>query len=400
MEKTRRASLELSLSWRSQYAVHTEKYFLQRVNFWRDIFPGTMGDKVLLLQEGECCQESFNPGELVPLFEKSNIVSCKEKAFEKQQGMATVTPLPGRFYPRGFAWTVLDCFRGDKRPFRVLDNEQGKLVCDTNHPLAAFLLTLEAKIVQKRPSLEEHGGMCHHIAEIVTSDGPGMQIPGSRTVTCFYPVYPFERVNEGDDKEFYSTPRLVEHLDKTAIGRVEELYSRVLDSGAKILDLMAGWSSHLPGTLKDFEATGLGMNEEELQQNRQLSGYVVHDLNRNPILPFDDNAFDAVLCTVSIEYLTRPLEVIQEVARVVRPGGVFIVTFSDRWFPGKEIRSWSEMHPFERQGLVLDYFLKAEAFENLHTESIRGFLRPEDDKYRMETILSDPVFAVWGNVKR
>jgi SAM-dependent methyltransferase len=106
-----------------------------------------------------------------------------------------------------------------------------------------------------------------------------------------------------------------------------------------------------------------------------------------------------VICTASIEYLVRPIQVITEVARVTKPGGVFISTFSDRWFPGKEILPWPDMHPFERLGLVLDYYLKTDAFENLHTESIRGLPRPPDDIHIKETVISDPVFAVWGNVK-
>ena len=125
----------------------------------------------------------------------------------------------------------------------------------------------------------------------------------------------------------------------------------------------------------------------------------MHDLNQNPILPFEDNDFDAVICTASIEYLIQPLEVMAEVGRVTKPGGVFITAFSDRWFLGKEISMWSEMHEFERQGLVLDYFIKSKAFENLHTESIRGLPRPSDDNHIMERFTSDPIFAVWGSVK-
>jgi len=112
---------------------------------------------------------------------------------------------------------------------------------------------------------------------------------------------------------------------------------------------MSSWVSHLRGTLIDYETIGLGLNEEELKANKQLSGFVVHDLNQKPELPFQDNEFDAVICTASIEYLTQSIQIITEVARVTKPGGVFINTFSDRWFPGKEILPWSDMHPFERR---------------------------------------------------
>jgi len=173
----------------------------------------------------------------------------------------------------------------------------------------------------------------------------------------------------------------------------------LLSSGTKLLDLMGSWTSHLPDTLENVDATGLGLNEAELRANPRLSNIAVHDLNRDHRLPFADNMFDAVICTASIGYLTAPIEVVTDVARVTRPGGIFVATFSDRWFPGKEIRLWPELHPFERVGLVLDIFRKTGAFENLHTESVRGWPRPADDKYISERPISDPIFAVWGYVK-
>jgi SAM-dependent methyltransferase len=253
--------------------------------------------------------------------------------------------------------------------------------------------------LEKLGPVQDYAGSCNDISEMVTNRGPGMQMPYPGIATDFYYEYPFPRKNEDDDALFYGTPRLVNHLDHKAIDQVKSIYTRLLQEGSKILDLMSSWVSYLPGTLGDYESIGLGLNEEELKANRQLSGFVLHDLNRRPELPFEENDFDAVICTASIEYLVRPIQVITEVARVTKPGGVFISTFSDRWFPGKEILPWPDMHPFERLGLVLDYYLKTDAFENLHTESIRGLPRPPDDIHIKETVISDPVFAVWGNVK-
>ncbi len=67
---------------------------------------------------------------------------------------------------------------------------------------------------------------------------------------------------------------------------------------------------------------------------------VVHDLNADPTLPFADESFDDVVCCVSVDYLTRPVEVFADVARVLRPGGRFVTTFSNRCFPTKAIRGW------------------------------------------------------------
>ena len=103
------------------------------------------------------------------------------------------------------------------------------------------------------------------------------------------------------------------------------------------------------------------------------------------------------MCSVSVEYLTQPVEVLRELGRVLIPGAPAMLTFSDRWFPTKAIRLWTELNPFERMGLVLSYFRQSGAFRELKTESWRGWPRPQDDKYAGQLDLSDPVFAVWGH---
>jgi SAM-dependent methyltransferase len=138
------------------------------------------------------------------------------------------------------------------------------------------------------------------------------------------------------------------------------------------------------------------MNREEMEANPQLSERLVHDLNLQPRLPYEDNRFDAVVCTVSVEYLIKPVEVFAEVKRVLKPGGRFILTFSNRWFPPKVVRVWEGVHEFERMGLVLEYFHRAGGYSHLETWSLRGLPRPRDDKYANQLAHSDPLYAVWG----
>lgn len=88
--------------------------------------------------------------------------------------------------------------------------------------------------------------------------------------------------------------------------------------------------------------------------------------------------------------------IVDEVARVLRPGGLFINTFSNRWFPIKAIAVWAEMHEFERIGLVTEYYLQSGRFNEIHTLSIRGLSRPQDHAHYAKTAVSDPVYAVWG----
>ena len=187
---------------------------------------------------------------------------------------------------------------------------------------------------------------------------------------------------------------MTEHLDSRALHEVEQLYASLLPGGARVLDLMASIDSHV--TDADATIVGLGMNADELAANQRLSEHLVHDLNQQPALPYADDSFDAVICTVSVEYLVNPLEVFSEVRRVLKPGGLFINIFSNRWFPPKVIALWIDLHEFERMGLVSEYYHRTQGFGVVNTRSLRGLSRPEDDKYSAQSGQSDPVFAVWA----
>ena len=135
----------------------------------------------------------------------------------------------------------------------------------------------------------------------------------------------FDRADEAADDSFYSWPRLVTHIDNEAIAAVGALYEE-LGIDQAVLDVMGSWISHFRN--RPAHLTVLGMNREELDANPQASTTVVHDLNRYPRLPFDDHSFDAAVCCVSVDYLTKPVEVFADVGRVVRVGGPFVCTFS------------------------------------------------------------------------
>lgn len=398
MENIDIASMEFTLQWISSYAVHNDRHFVDKIHFWRDLFPGKLNTYVKHLKPGETYSEEYDAGILVPPFDQQRIQTVKSHQFKNNAG-DRVTPKIGKFYPQGWAWRALNCFPHNTTPFRVVERDKELFVADTNHPLCRYPLTLEARVVDKWQPAKERGGECKDISSIVTGEGQGLQIPHQWVSQDCYSPYPFHRKNESDDSVFYKTARMVNHLDDTAIEQIKSLHSRLLSPRDKILDLMSSWTSHLPNSYENCQVTGLGLNEEELMANPHLAKTVVHDLNLIQKLPFPDNSFDAVICTSSIEYLTRPLEILSEIARITTPGGIFITTFSDRWFPGKEIASWDDLHRFERLGLVLDYYLKTGKFENIHTESILGLPRPLSDKHIIKSNVSDPIFAVWANIK-
>lgn len=210
----------------------------------------------------------------------------------------------------------------------------------------------------------------------------------------------FTRVDESDDNVFYEKDRFVQHLDAVALSTVEEIITRlIVEKDPAILDLMAGWDSHIAESLHSSAVVGLGLNKNELARNKILSQVVVHDLNREPQLPFPDSCFDAVLNTVSVDYMTRPVEVFREVGRILKPGGLFLVIFSNRMFPQKVTQIWRQSSERERLLLVEDFFRYAELFETPKVFVSKGKPRPKEDKYAPLGIPSDPVYAVYADKK-
>lgn len=202
-------------------------------------------------------------------------------------------------------------------------------------------------------------------------------------ITPRLPADHFRRHDESDDDHFYRFPRKVVHLDDKAIAVLGKLYGQLLPPGGSYLDLMSSWRSHLPAGLHPARVTGLGMNAAEMADNPQLDDYLVHDLNRNPNLPFDDEQFEAVLCAVSVQYLTRPVAVFKEVLRVLKPGGPFVVSFSNRCFPSKAVALWLRTTDEQHVSLVLHYFAESGGWDE---PQIGQHIAPP----------ADPLYLVWA----
>ncbi|MGI3779929.1 MAG: class I SAM-dependent methyltransferase [Janthinobacterium lividum] len=204
------------------------------------------------------------------------------------------------------------------------------------------------------------------------------------------PVFPpgfFAREDESPDQRFYGPPRLVTHIDDRAVAAVADLYAELRVDGSvgearRVLDLMSSWVSHL--RTAPSELVVLGMNSAELAANPQATERVVRDLNLHPTLPFDDASFDAVLCCVSVDYLVRPVEVLAEAARVLRPGAPVVLTFSNRCFPSKAVAGWLHADDEGRCAIAAEYVRQAGGFSEPEVS-----LRTPAGRYR-----GDPLYAV------
>ncbi|MEY3299974.1 MAG: hypothetical protein RLZZ597_3234 [Cyanobacteriota bacterium] len=200
------------------------------------------------------------------------------------------------------------------------------------------------------------------------------------------------KLDPSDDAYFYDMPRFVTHVDEGFIQRLTDLYRQRLSPNHRILDLMSSWVSHLPEEMAFDWVEGHGMNAEELAKNPRLNHFFVQNLNDNPRLPLEDESFDAVLNTVSVQYLQQPEGVFAEIYRVLKPGGVAVVSFSNRMFYQKAIAVWRDGSEAERVALVKGYF-----------KSVPGFSAPEVIAYApplpgilqmLGFAMADPFYAV------
>lgn len=389
--------LYLQVNWQSAFAKHTDCLKADRVNIWRDSLPPVLQAELINKQAGDTTENRISAKDLTTAGDFSSPVEIRRSQF-RQGGRHASLPGPrvGRFYPKGVLSGLNGIFSQNMQPFRLVAANNGRVTVDLGHPMSDREVTIRTTIGHIAEKGVERGGTSVDWIERLL-EGPGMQARWMDTQTDFFSDDPFVRQDEKPDTIFYGRPRLVRHLDDTATEMVENTYARFLKDGMQVLDLMSSWQSNVPTGVRLDRLTGLGLNQAELTSNRQLTDFVVHDLNQSPGLPIQSNLYDVVLCTVSVEYLTDPVSVFQDVARVLRPQGTFVLTFSNRWFPTKAVRIWNEIHPFERMGLVLEYFIRSERFKDLQTYSIRGLPRPRNDKYYPEMLESDPVFAVWGH---
>lgn len=197
------------------------------------------------------------------------------------------------------------------------------------------------------------------------------------------PPAAYARDDESSDDQFYLHPRKVVHIDDAAIAALKRLYAAVLPPDGRLLDLMSSWRSHLPEGVRASEVVGLGLNAEEMADNPRLTRHVVHDLNREPRLPFGDEAFQGAMCAVSIQYVTHPLLVFREVCRVLQPGAPFVVSFSNRCFPTKAPVVWLGTTDPQHRTLVRTYFEAAGGWTDLKDED-----RSPGD--------GDPLYAMWA----
>jgi len=397
LSKSALVDLFLDITWKKDGIQHSERYFVDHLNCWRDIFPGSPLEALFDHNIGRPITLQVNPGDIVPKHREDKILRLSRSGLNSDLTENCIGF--GRFYPQGIISGCTNIFKGNINPFRCIGEDQHSITANLNHPMAGIPFELTMSVQEQSNKSDERGGSCTDWIDLALS-GPGMQTRHNFQSTDFLSEASFHRNDPGPDSDFYTKDRFVHHIDDQARQNLAAMYQTFVQPEENVLDLMAGWESHIPDTLDPLSLHGIGLNANELINNPKLTGHTVQDLNTNPSLAFNDNTFDSVVCSLSVEYLTDPITIFKEVARVLKPGGNFIVSFSNRWFPEKNIRIWEDLHDFERLGLVTEYFLKSDRYKEISTISSRGYPRPYDDGHFPQLLLSDPLYAVIGCTRK
>ncbi len=392
------AAVTLTAIWSDGIAEHEDRKHFGNFSVFReiDLLPPDIASKLIGMRPGNCAEQQISADEIVgEWLEERQIVTDMNSFDSHYQRGLVVTPHAGRFYPQGYLHGTRDIVRETIAPMRVIKCEQNRLTVDLNHPLARIGLVIRLQLDDILPGYDRRGGRCNSLVEdLLQYNGFAASLRDGRETDYGDFTTRQTRRDDKPDSVFYSRPRMVQHLDARALSTINQLYRKLIPAQAEVLDLMASHDSHLH-SIPWSKLHALGMNKKELATNKSADRTLLQDLNKTTRLPFENNSLDAIVCTASIEYLIEPLKILKECLRVLRPEGVLVVTFSNRWFPTKAIKIWSELHEFERLGMVTQW-LKQSDFVNLQTFSSRGLPRPADDKYADKTPFSDPIYAAWG----
>ncbi len=377
--------LDCHLYWQSEYARHEERY-LVKANLWRDLWPQEVAQALTGAKAGDRFHFIFPPGSLVPKRDEAEIRKASPKRFKEHQ--VGDRPRLGRFYPRG-VFNLIGFFGADIRPTRIIKLTEDVMVLDLNHPLADRELKLEIEVLEVVSRGEERGGRVRDWIEILL-DGPGIQARWKDTPTDFGGPKAQRRTDPTPDCQFYSRPGVSPPIDQKAASLIRELLEKVLPPGP-VLELFCPGQSLVP---PGYPVVALSPCQPQVKPGGEER--IIQDLNKDPRLPFKDGSFAAAVINLTLPYLLRPFALAREVARVLKPKGVFIMTFTDRYLPTRATELWIDLHPFERMGYALEILLESGSFGHLETYSARGFPRPAHDPLFPQRREADPVFAVWG----
>ncbi len=383
-ESGRRLDLTACIRWRTTDARFCDTRIIRGFDPGRDAAPGEITEALSDASAGTRLRYSFAAGSLIAERDDRCCLWLPRSHFRPPPDTPQPQPVVGRYYPTRYLVEMDSPCRAEH--LRIRDMDAHRLFIDFNHPLAGQHLELRLEVDAVRNGSEVPTGSPRDLTHELCDGGPGMQAHEP----AFDPATAFARLDEDPDADFFSRPSLSPYWETPALHRVSREYRRLIPPASRVLDLMAG--VHSP--LQEADIDGLsvhcaGLNRIELEHNPLCDERRALDVNVPAPLPWPDGHFDAVLIHAAIEYVIRPCELFDEVHRILRPGGRFIISFGNCWVDEKVIRIWTELQEFERPALLLSWLRRQGGFARFEACSLRGLPGRPD---RLQVLSADKAF--------
>ncbi|MFH2138334.1 MAG: methyltransferase domain-containing protein [Candidatus Omnitrophota bacterium] len=216
----------------------------------------------------------------------------------------------------------------------------------------AKLIEARRRVLEARKAWENIIAVTGHLEQSIAywKDRP-QQHPlwGHRQIEDAAAVSPAKKASR-----FIAETRTKSYLFPDAEKKIEAVVAKLVPQGARVLDLMSGAHTYVPESVNALEVVGIGLNHKELKLNERLTGFFAQDLNENPQLPEDwEGLFDVVLITSGMAYLKNPQEIFTSAARVLKPGGVIIITFNKNVYEEEATDIWKKKDMHGREGFTI-----------------------------------------------
>lgn len=142
-------------------------------------------------------------------------------------------------------------------------------------------------------------------------------------------------------------------------------FARQLDGGVRVLDAGAGEGSHRRHFVAQrYCGLDLGIGDRDWDYS-QLD--VVGDL---AAMPLRDGVFGAAINIVTLEHVKEPAKVLEELGRVLAPGGRLLLIAPHQW---EEHQAPHDYYRYTRYGLR--YLIERAGFSDVVVEPVGGFFR-------------------------
>lgn len=138
---------------------------------------------------------------------------------------------------------------------------------------------------------------------------------------------------------------IAQMMNETNIGMTKNAISNLdLSPGDSVLELGHGNAGHLEflfSCCADVKYTGLEISSLMHREARDLNEPFLQsrkarfELYNGEKIPFDDHTFNKLLTVNTLYFWKNPLELLRELSRVLKPGGIFSLTFAHRDFMEK-----------------------------------------------------------------